>query len=296
MKALLITLLLFASGIWICNRLTKPPPSRWKFSTSDSTEGTHRSNVVADADWNAEAFPGTVEVAPTEGLDVGAAPGDSSAFVPPNIEPLEVITQNWTVFPPTAFPRHVKLSKPVSLRLENGTTMVLPAGSHAVAVGAQENVLGISLLETSPAYGHTFVHDTDLPAQVRASYDLWKRGRLEEALLAWKRRQPGDAQPGVIHVARAVNRDGMPLRNRSGGYDLLLAGITSGQVTDIKPDKIRRWGKPVAQMIDGQSTWTVSVFYETMAFCGQVDAEAQAQVRNGKLLRWIYPGSGEPVP
>jgi hypothetical protein len=38
------------------------------------------------------------------------------------------------------------------------------------------------------------------------------------------------------------------------------------------------------------------VFYETMAFCGPIDAEAQAQVRDGKIVRWIYPGSGEPVP
>lgn len=289
MQALFITLLIFVSAILAYDRFLTPEGRRMFFENpplrfEEAPVPSWRSSTSASA---------TVEDG-APGTRMGTPEG-SEGFVPPPVEPLESLTKNWTVFPASAFPRHVRLSKPVTLRLENGTT-VLPAGSHAVAVGAQANVLGISLQETTPAYGQTFVHDTDLPAQVRASYERWKKGRIENALVAWKRRHAPGAAPGNVALPDAVDPSGMPLRNHSGSYDLLLASMRSGEVTDIKPHKIRRWGNPQPCTIDGQPTWTVNVFYETIAFCGPVDAEAQAQVRNGQIVRWIYPGSGEPVP
>ncbi len=97
-------------------------------------------------------------------------------------------------------------------------------------------------------------------------------------------------------MPEAVERSGAPRRNVDGSYDLLLASMNSGQVTDIRLDRIQRWGVPQARTIDDQSTWTVSVFYQSMTIFGPSDAEAQAHVREGKVIRWIYPGSGEPVP
>lgn len=281
MKLLFIILLMFLGGILAYDRYLTPEGHRTFFA-----------NPSMDGDSTAAEAPRQVaKPAEPEQEVMLVSEREKLPFVPPQIEPLEKLTKNWTVFPPSAFPRHVKLSKPVTLNVE-GRTTVLPAGSHAVAVGAQANVLLISLTEDSPPYGQTFVHDSDLPAQVRASYDLWKKGRMESALVAWKRRT--GAVPASL--PRAVDPQGMPVRNRDGSYDLLLASMKSGQVTDIKLNKIQRWSNPQPRTIDGQPTWTVSVFYETMAFCGPVDAEAQAQVRNGQIVRWIYPGSGEPVP
>jgi hypothetical protein len=100
----------------------------------------------------------------------------------------------------------------------------------------------------------------------------------------------------MVSMPQAVELTGAPKRNADGSFDLLLASMKSGQVTDIKLNKIQRWGTPQQRTIDNQPTWAVSVFYETMAFCGPINAEAQAQVREGKIVRWIYPGSGEPVP
>lgn len=280
MKAFLFTALLFIGTVVVYDRFLTPDGHR-TFFANPSLDGTTAPPTTEPPKTKPREEEEVMLVSELEKLP----------FVPPQIEPLEVLTKNWTVFPPSAFPRHVKLSKPVTLKLDSGTT-VLPAGSHAVAVGAQANVLLISFTEDSPPSGQTFVHDTDLPSQVRASYERWKKGRIENALVAWKRRT------GRVPVAlpQAVDPQGMPKRNRDGSYDLLLASMKSGQVTDIKPTKIRRWSTPQTRTIDGQPTWTVSVFYETMAFCGPVDAEAQAQVRNGQIVRWIYPGSGEPVP
>ncbi|MDZ4405067.1 hypothetical protein [Prosthecobacter sp.] len=214
--------------------------------------------------------------------------------MPPQIEPLESLTKNWTVFPPTAFPRQVKLSKPVELRMAGGST-TLPAGSTAFALSAQANVLVIAPTQTSQARGQIFVHDTNMPTQVRESYERWKKGRIEMAQASWKK-QRSSGSGASVSMPHAVDATGKPKRNADGSYDLLLASMQSGEVTEIKLNKIQRWGTPQATTIDNKPTWAVSVFYETIVFCGPMDAEAQAHVREGKVVRWIYPGSGEPVP
>lgn len=282
MKALLITLLIFVSAFLVYDWFGTPPGKRVVFENPPLE--------IPDR------VPGRA-VYSTPALQVEDAPPPtpaSSGFVPPVIEPLESLTKNWTVFPPTAFPRQVKLSKPVQLRMANGSS-TLPAGSSAFALGAQANVLTIAPTETSQARGQIFVHDTDMPAQVRASYEQWKKGRVEMAQAAWKKQQQ-TVGGGGVSVPGAVDAAGRPKRNADGSYELLLASMKSGQVTDIKLNKIQRWGTPQATTIDNLPTWTLSVFYETMAFCGPIDAEAQAQIREGKIVRWIYPGSGEPVP
>ena len=68
--------------------------------------------------------------------------------------------------------------------------------------------------------------------------------------------------------------------------------MKSGQVTEIKPENIKEWGEP--QLNDG--IWSVIVKYETQTMFGKFDTEAQAQIKNGKVEKWIYTGSGEVVP
>ena len=278
MKALVITFLFFVSAFAIYDRFITPPGLR-VFFENPPLEFDEDSQPSARP-YAPKMIPATVVAAEEE-------------FVPPSIEPLESLTKNWTVFPPTAFPRQVKISKPVELRLAGGSS-TLRAGSTAFALSAQSNVLLVAPTETSEARGQIFVHDTDLPTQVRASYEQWKRGRMEMALASWKRRKANAA--ATVSMPEAVERSGAPRRNVDGSYDLLLASMNSGQVTDIRLDRIQRWGVPQARTIDDQSTWTVSVFYQSMTIFGPIDAEAQAHVREGKVIRWIYPGSGEPVP
>lgn len=286
MKAFFITILIFVSAFLIYDRFVAPPGQRVVF------ENTPLPSTATPS-------PGsrTVYSVPAPRMDspLPTEPAMSAAvFVPPQVESLESLTKNWTVFPPSAFPRQVKLSKPVQLRMAGGSS-TLPEGSTAYALAAQANVLIIAPTETSQARGQIFVHDTDMPTQVRESYERWKRGRIDMAQAAWKKLQAAGG-PKSVSMPHAVDASGQPKRNADGSYDLLLASMKSGQVTDIKLNKIQRWGTPQARTLDNQPTWTVSVFYETMAFCGPIDAEAQAHVRNGQVLRWIYPGSGEPVP
>lgn len=67
-------------------------------------------------------------------------------------------------------------------------------------------------------------------------------------------------------------------------------------VTDITPKKIKSWGSPQLVTVEGRPTWIMDVIYNTLVFCGPVEARAQAHVRDGRVIRWVYPGTGEPVP
>lgn len=284
MKALFITVLLFVSVFLTYDRFVTPAGKRVVFENPPleiPDEPSPRSGYASSASRVTQDSPALTPATAADG------------FVPPKIEPLESLTKNWTVFPSTAFPRQIKLSKPVQLQMAGGSS-TLPAGSMAFALGAQANVLTIAPTQTSQARGQIFVHDTDMPTQVRESYERWKKGRIEMAMATWKKQRAATATS--VSMPNAVDARGMPKRNVDGSYDLLLASMRSGEVTDIKLNKIKRWGTPEPRTIDNLPTWTVSVFYETMVFCGPFDAEAQAQVRNGKIVRWIYPGSGEPVP
>ncbi|MBL9176869.1 MAG: hypothetical protein JNM65_02335 [Verrucomicrobiaceae bacterium] len=283
MKALLITILLFTAAILVYDRFITPAGKRFVFENPPLDLPERESGHVHT----------TPVPRPPSHLHSSSPAPTNGGFVPPQIEPLESLTKNWTVFPPATFPRQIKLSKPVQLRMAGGSS-TLPAGATAFAVGAQANVLIIAPTQTALARGQAFVHDTDMPAQVRESYERWKKGRVEMALAAWRKRQSTEGAPAAM--PHAVDATGAPKRNADGSYDLLLASMKSGQVTDIKSGKIQRWGAPQARTIDNQPTWAVSVFYETMAFCGPLDTEAQAHVRDGRVVRWIYPGSGEPVP
>lgn len=273
MKAAFITVIILVSAVLLADRFLMPDGTR---------VFTENSAIPYE------------KALPTPALRANESEG-VGAFNPPHIPPLELLTQGWTVFPAGAFPRQVRLGKALTFQRAEGGPVELPAGSLVYAIGSQGKVLGLALSPDAPAAAaQAFVHDTDLPTQVRASYERWKQGQLENARLAWKRaRSPQQAQaaPG-----KAVDAQGMPLQSRDGSYELLLASMRSGQVTDIKPGNIRRWGSAQAATLDGQPGWIVNVGYETLAFCGPLYAEAQAQISGGRVLRWIYPGSGEPVP
>ena len=72
--------------------------------------------------------------------------------------------------------------------------------------------------------------------------------------------------------------------------------MAAGGVTEIKPDIIKSWGEVIRENIDGEEYWTIIVQYETVTMFGKFDTEAQARIRNGKVLKWVYTGSGEVVP
>lgn len=212
--------------------------------------------------------------------------------------PIEVVVQNWTAIPKSAFPRQVKLKRDIDLKMKIGASTAatqVKAGGSIIAVGQEGTNLVVSPTETSPMRGQISIDDTDLKEILTAVYERWKVARAdtlrraqEFKLAAAERAKNAPAATATTASAGNVK----PTRDADGTYPLLLASMKSGQVTEIKPENIKEWGEP--QMVDG--AWTVIVKYETQTMFGKFDTEAQAQIKGGKVEKWIYTGSGEVVP
>lgn len=221
-------------------------------------------------------------------------------FVAPRVATLEELTKNWTSIPAHAFPREIKLRKAVDVKMAVGSARI-PVGGTAYAHATDHGLVTVAPTQTSLARGTVAVADTDLPDQLRQSYEKWKTARIDTARQAWLAKKTAKVVNNVttnepVNLAGALDPAGRPMQVKDGTYPLLLASMKAGDVTDITLPRVRRWGAAVPQVIEGQPTWTVDVWYQTMAFCGPMEAQAQARVRNGRVIAWVYPGSGEPVP
>ncbi|HRK15232.1 MAG TPA: hypothetical protein PK490_13135, partial [Prosthecobacter sp.] len=224
----------------------------------------------------------------------------SGEFTPPVIPDVETITENWTRIPPQAFPRAVVLKKEVEVKMSIGASR-LGAGAGAHALAASGGMLTIAPTETSSARGVIAVTDTDFPDQIRASYAAWKEARIEQARKAWLIRKNTPDRPvtdkSTLPNGRGVAFEpgGKPVQNADGSYNLLLAVISAGQISDVDPAKVVHWGRPEAREADGKPTWVITVRYQTRTIFGLMEVDSHAHVRDGRLVRWVYD-SGEPVP
>lgn len=218
-------------------------------------------------------------------------------FVAPVFPPIEEAVKNWTAIPPSAFPRQVKLKRDLQLQMKIGNSTAstqVKSGGSIYAVGQEGTDLLVSPTDTSPMRGKVALDDTDLKEVLTEVYERWKVARTETLRRAheFKLAAAERAKNAPAPTAGATASNDQPARDADGTYPLLLASMKSGQVTEIKPDNIKEWGEP--QMVDG--AWTVIVKYETQTMFGKFETEAQATIKNGRVEKWIYTGSGEVVP
>jgi hypothetical protein len=221
-------------------------------------------------------------------------------FVPPTIPSVEATTQNWTKIPTQAFPRLVILKKQVQVKLNVGTS-TLRAGATAQALSAENGIMSIAPTATSPARGSIAVLDTNFPEQIHDKYEAWKNTRIEQARQAWiaaktRATAPSKDQSSLANgMGVTYGAEGKPLQNPDGSYNLLLAVISAGKVSDVDPQKVQHWSAPVLKTIDGKPTWVIDVRYEAKTLFGPMEVTSHAQVRGGQFVRWVYE-SGEPLP
>jgi len=56
------------------------------------------------------------------------------------------------------------------------------------------------------------------------------------------------------------------------------------------------WGRIQAREIEGEPYWAASVRYTARTIFGEFPTEAVALIRHGRVVKWIYAGTGEPLP
>ena len=87
-----------------------------------------------------------------------------------------------------------------------------------------------------------------------------------------------------------------PQKDGSGAYPLLVSSLLAGDVTEFKPADVLEWGDVTEETVDGIRQWRVELVYEVETMFGPFDVTACAYVKDGKVVKWVYLGSGEVIP
>jgi hypothetical protein len=241
----------------------------------------------------------------TAGLgEMKEKPVDPDAFQPPTLPTVEEATKNWMIIPPAAFksnpPHTVKLMKPVEfVATINGNKFgsKIPAGGNVVAVGQEGDNITVAPSPGSPARAVVKIDETDLKSVLTQVYERWKVARIAAVRRAWERNKLAASMPQPTTTASGapVSND-KPEKAADGTYALLLDSMKSGQVTEVTPAIITKWGDPEQETIDGKNYWTIAVNYTTKTMFGDFPTAAKAFIINGRVEKWLYKESGEVVP
>ncbi len=302
MKALFITLLLFAGAFLAYDYFGAPPGSKVVFKSLNPTPVKNVDPVKKlDAPPPSTSAPEPARVVqdtPKKAAMPEPAPETvKTSTGSPGFETIETLTGNWLKIPESAFspPREVKLLQDAEFKMSVGTSKV-SAGGIAFVVGAENGVLTLAPTATSPARARLPIEGTDLKARLNKIYEDWKIVRTEELKAIALRKQQMAAQPVAAVSGSEVDAAGKPVRDGSGAYPLLLASMKRGQVTEVKPDNIIGWQAPQPAKIQGKDGWAVKVNYNAKTIFGEFPVEAQALILDGRVTGWYYVGSGEEVP
>jgi len=231
-------------------------------------------------------------------------PVDPNAFVAPVFPPVNEVTQNWALVPKGFFntPKQVTMKKDLELKMQMGkatAATTFKAGTKIFVMGPEGTNLVVGASAGSPMRGLVAMDETDFKEVFTAAYEQVKVVQTENARKAHEYRLAAAERAKNAPAAPAgggSSSNDKPTKAADGTYPLLLASMKSGEVTEIKPDNIKSWGDPAQEKIDGAEYWTVNVKYETQTMFGKFETEAQARIKNGRVEKWVYTGSGEVVP
>lgn len=249
-----------------------------------------------------EALPPTLPDVGETPRQIDPLPGaetTTDGFVPPVFQPIEAVVGNWNAIPPSAFPRDVTLAAPASFQLGAGSSSV-PAGAKVVAVGHQGNRLIVAPSANSNLRGEMSMDDTDFKQILTGEYDAWKERMTLRARQQWEYAQSAPQRElrgqEAIAAAAAAGVSGPPAATGSASSDLVNQSLARNPLRELLPQYITRIGEPALVDVEGEKYWAIAVDFTAQTRFGPFPTQAQALIRNDRIERWIYTGSGEPVP
>jgi hypothetical protein len=264
-----------------------------------AADGTPGPGDIADAPEGQAApqLPDTGE--PARPIDPLPPATPTDGFVPPDFQPIETVVGNWRAIPPRAFPRDVTLAQPVSFQMTVGSSS-LPAGAKVVALGMQGDDLIVAPSATAPARGRMNIDDTNYKDILSGEYDAWKDRMTERARQQWEYTRTASQHelrgPEAVAKAEAAGVSGPPAAGTSESRNLVMQSLTSNPLRELQPGSISKVGEPALIDVEGQTYWAIAVDFIANTRFGPYPTQAQALIRNNRVERWIYTGSGEPVP
>ena len=223
-------------------------------------------------------------------------------FPMPKIKTLEEAVGNWTNIPKGALPQTITTNTDIMIKLPGGAGQsTAKAGAKVVAVAANDTgLLAVAPNKNSKARGRVKMDDTDFKEVVTAVYDNFVTRKKQEVLAKRsterRRLQAADRlrDQGVTSGFEIIGEK--PESDSNGRVPAMVASIKAKDVTEFDLATINSWTPVLFDEVEGEPYWTATVRYKASTIFGNFDAEAMALMRKGKVDKWIYAGSGEPVP
>lgn len=278
------------------------------------------------------AQPAVEEVPPAPGTRATTSAPPSAAFPPaavlaraaveddiatryplPEFRTIEALTGEWKKIPPSAFPRQVTLQAAVSLQLAGGAGSArFEPGAKVIAVSAEGDQLTVTPSIGAAVRGTINIDQTDFKKLLGVIYEQFKdRKRAEVTKLRQQAREAAKktgqalatvlSAPGPKPSAAAQAKLGpRPEQRADQTVPIMLASISERNAkkkeSEPKLADIHGWGIVRYREVDGEPFWAGSVRYTARTIFGEFPTEAVALMRRGKVVKWIYSGTGEPVP
>ncbi len=223
-------------------------------------------------------------------------------FPMPKIKTLEEAVGGWTKIPKGALPQTITTNTDITIKLPNGAGQsTAKAGTKVVAIAANSTgLLAVAPNKGSKARGRVKMTDTNFKEVVTSVYEDFVTRKNEEVLAkrATERRrlQATDRMRGEGVTSGFEIIGAKPETDSNGRIPAMVASIKAKDVTEFTLEKIKSWTPALFDEVDGEPYWTATVKYEAKTIFGTFDAEAMALMQKGAVKKWIYAGSGEPVP
>jgi hypothetical protein len=189
----------------------------------------------------------------------------------------------------------VKIAKDLEVKSAIGATKVA-AGGSAYAIGQDGADLVIAPSPDSKFKGKLAIADTNIKDVITGIYETYKVNETARQQRLFELKKQEALHPKASVASAGGGADNRPEKDKDGSFPILLASMKAGEVTEIKPDNIKKWGEATREKDKEHDFWSVVVTFEATTPFGKFEQDAQAQVKNGKVLKWIYTGSGEVVP
>jgi hypothetical protein len=310
MKAFLITLVLIAIAVAIYWSYDK---GYFDSLTGGDDQASPPAAATAEETREAHsAAPPTAQPSAPTPPAVDPLDAELAELYPlPAFQPVDQLLAGWTQFPPSVFPREIKLTQAVTrqLRRPDGTTIgssALPAGQLLFALGNQGSNLIVALSENAAPTDQFFaaIEATDLKQRLTQTYEEWK-GRVTRDVLARRDSErsrratqvaaqqlatpAGAPRPAPVAIISSATPD-------DPRFKVVADAVRSGRYVDIKADRVQRWRYTGPESFRGISyPDTVTVNFLNDSIFGPIPAEARAYIQGGRIEHFIFTGSEEPV-
>jgi len=282
--------------------------ARTRTGADEVVEPSGGAGAIPDA----PAAGGRAAMAPPAAAAVKRQEDDELAkrYPMPEFKPIEELVGQWKAIPPSAFPRQVTLKETAKLSLTRGTgTSKVEAGSKVYALaGTPEGALVIAPRIDAIMRGSVPMEATDFKDVLSSVYeDFKKRKRIEvEKLREAARREMRTTTPVVATDGSGASADVMATigPRPSQSEDHLIPAVVESMEERRRTKKNAEppegatlgWGKVHFREVDNQPYWAVGVRYKARTIFGEFPTEALALMRHGKVIKWVYAGTGEPLP